>query len=86
MQDDGALAPGKKLPAGDLLMAGLKHVTELDRWKKDDGASFVFFESHPNSASGKAGREYRHFMCSTAKHSMHIVAERGQRNICQVPY
>lgn len=70
--------------AGKALMAGLHRVTELDRWKRDDGASFVFFEPHPASADEKSGTEYRQFMCSTAKLSMHIVAERGQRNVCQV--
>ena len=84
VEGDGAVRPGKRLLAGEALMAGLQRVTELDRWKKDDGASFVFFEPHPTSADEKSGAEYRQFMCSTTKHSMHIVAERGQRNICQV--
>ena len=85
VKGDGAGRPGKRLLAGEALMAGLHRVTELDRWKKDDGASFVFFEPHPISADELSGTEYRQFMCSIAKHSMHIVGERGQRNICQVP-
>ena len=45
----------------------------------------MFFEPHPAAIDEESGTEYRQFMCSTAKRSMHIVAERGQRNICQVP-
>jgi hypothetical protein len=54
------------------------------RWQRNGGADFVFYDPHPGFTDGSAEREYYRLICDTFQHAMHIVVERGQRNICQV--
>ena len=65
-------------------MKGLQALTKTDRWKKNDGSDFVFFDPHPGFTDGTSDKEFKTLMCHTSKKSMHIVVERGQINICPV--
>ena len=54
------------------------------RWQRGNGADFVFYDPHPGFTDGTAEKEYYRLICDTFQHAMHIVVERGQRNICKV--
>ena len=71
-------------PAGDWLIALYYSMLNTTRWQRQHGADFVFYDPHPGFVDGSAEEHYYNILCDTAQHSMHIVAERGQRNICQV--
>lgn len=66
------------------MMKGLQAMLKTDRWKKNSGADFVFFDPHPGFTDGKSDKDFKQLMCHTSKNSMHIVVERGQINICPV--
>ncbi len=66
------------------MMKGLQALVKTDRWKKNDGSDFVFFDPHPGFTDGTSDKEFKTLMCHTSKKSMHIVVERGQINICPV--
>lgn len=55
------------------------------RWQRSKGADFVFYDPHPGFTDGSVEKNYYTLICDTFQHAMHIVVERGQRNICQVP-
>ena len=55
----------------------------MPRWKRSEGADFVLYDPHPGFATGRAEMPIIDMMCNTFRHSMHIVAERSQRNVCQ---
>ncbi len=69
---------------GEWMMKGLQALVKTDRWKKNDGSDFVFFDPHPGFTDGTSDKEFKTLMCHTSKKSMHIVVERGQINICPV--
>ena len=69
---------------GEWTMKGLQALVKTDRWKKNDGADFVFFDPHPGFTDGTSDKDFKTLMCHTSKNSMHIVVERGQINICPV--
>ena len=54
------------------------------RWQRSNGADFVFYDPHPGFTDGSAEKPYYSLVCDTFRHAMHIVVERGQRNICPV--
>ena len=54
------------------------------RWQRHNGADFVFYDPHPGFADGSAEQPYHELLCNDFQHAMHIVVERGQRNVCQV--
>ncbi len=56
------------------------------RWQRSNGADFVFYDPHPGFTDGTAEKEYYRLICDTFQHAMHIVVERGQRNICKVSF
>ena len=56
----------------------------MRRWQRSNGADFVFYDPHPGFTDGTAEKEYYRLICDTFQHAMHIVVERGQRNICKV--
>ena len=66
------------------MMKGLQAMLKTERWKRNDGADFVFFDPHPGFTDGKSDKDFKQLMCHTSKNSMHIVVERGQINICPV--
>ena len=82
----GYVPTDQESEAGKHFMAGYKAVTQLDRWKVNDGADFVFFDPHQGFTDGTSDSEFKKFLCQTSKNSMHIVSERGQLNLCQVLY
>ena len=55
----------------------------MPRWKRSEGADFVFYDPHPGFATGRAEMPVIDMICNTFRHSMHIIAERSQRNVCQ---
>ena len=55
----------------------------MPRWKRHDGADFVFYDPHPGFTTGRAEMPVLDMWCNTFRHAMHIVAERSQRNVCQ---
>ena len=65
------------------LLCTLQALIQMPRWKKKDGADFVFYDPHPGFATGRAEMPIIDMACNTFKHSMHIIAERSQRNVCQ---
>lgn len=71
---------------GDWTMKGYHALIKTERWKKNDGADFVFFDPHPGFTDGTSDKDFKILMCETSKKSMHIVVERGQINICQVAH
>lgn len=80
----GSVSHEKESEAGERLIKGFKSVAQLDRWQQNKGADFVFFDPHPGFTDGKSDLEFKRYTCDVMRHSMHIVAERGQRNICKV--
>lgn len=80
---------GRKMPkeeseAGNWLIAGYHAMLNTSRWQRSKGADFVFYDPHPGFTDGSAEKHYYMLICDTFQHAMHIVVERGQRNICQV--
>lgn len=69
---------------GDWTIKGYHALVKTDRWKKKDGADFVWFDPHPGFTDGTSDKPFKELMCHTSKKSMHIVVERGQINICPV--
>ena len=65
-------------------MKGYHALIKTERWKKNAGADFVFFDPHPGFTDGTSDKDFKTFMCHTSSKSMHIVVERGQINICPV--
>ena len=52
--------------AGDYLVAAYEALTALPRWQRNNGADFVFYESHPGFAAGQAAAPFRHeFRCAS---------------------
>ena len=80
----GAVDHDKESEAGERLIKGLNSLVQLDRWKQNDGADFVYYDPHPGFTDGTADVKFKNYVCDVMKHSMHIVVERGQRNICKV--
>ncbi|BDA44690.1 hypothetical protein COCOBI_06-1680 [Coccomyxa sp. Obi] len=79
---------GRKMPkeeseAGNWLIAGYHAMLNTSRWQRSKGADFVFYDPHPGFTDGSAEKHYYMLICDTFQHAMHIVVERGQRNICQ---
>ncbi|CAK0785134.1 hypothetical protein CVIRNUC_008340 [Coccomyxa viridis] len=68
---------------GDHLLKGYQAIVQMPRWKRSEGADFVFYDPHPGFATGRAEMPIIDMMCNTFRHSMHIIAERSQRNVCQ---
>ena len=58
-------------------------IIQMPRWKRKDGADFIFYDPHPGFATGRAEMPVIDMMCNRFKNAMHIVAERSQRNVCQ---
>ena len=56
---------------------------QTPRWKRHDGADFVFYDPHPGFTTGRAEMPVLDMWCNTFRRAMHIVAERSQRNVCQ---
>lgn len=80
---------GRKMPqeqslAGDWLMALYGSMLNTMRWQKNKGADFVFYDPHPGFTDGSVERAYYDMLCDDFQHAMHMVVERGQRNICKV--
>jgi hypothetical protein len=80
---------GRKMPkeasqAGDWLIALYGSMLNTSRWQRSNGADFVFYDPHPGFTDGSAEQLYYKLLCDDFQHAMHIVVERGQRNICQV--
>ena len=65
-------------------MKGYHALVKSERWKRNNGADFVFFDPHPGFTDGTSDKAFKKLMCQTSKDSMHIVVERGQVNICPV--
>ncbi len=82
----GYVPTDQESEAGKHFMAGYKALTQLDRWKVNDGADFVFFDPHQGFTDGTSDSEFKEFLCQTSKKSIHIVSERGQLNLCEVLY
>ena len=61
----------------------MQAIVQMPRWKRSEGADFVFYDPHPGFATGRAEMPIIDMMCNTFRHSMHIIAERSQRNVCQ---
>ena len=58
-------------------------LVQTPRWKRHEGADFVFYDPHPGFTTGRAEMPVLDMWCSTFRRGMHIVAERSQRNVCQ---
>ena len=84
MHSDGPKDQKTKSEAGEWLMKGYHALVKTERWKRNKGADFVFFDPHPGFTDGTSDRAFKKMMCQTSKDSMHIVVERGQVNICPV--
>ena len=80
----GRKMPEEVSPAGDWLMALYSSMLNASRWQRKRGADFVFYDPHPGFADGSAEEPYHKLLCDDFQHAMHIVVERGQRNVCQV--
>ena len=66
------------------MMKGYHALVKTERWKRNNGADFVFFDPHPGFTDGTSDKAFKKLMCQTSKEAMHIVVERGQVNICPV--
>ena len=80
---------GRKMPkesseAGDWLIALYGSMLNTSRWQRSNGVDFVFYDPHPGFTDGSAEQLYYKLLCNDFQHAMHIVVERGQRNICKV--
>ena len=73
-----------KSEGGEWLMKGYHALVKTERWKRNNGADFVFFDPHPGFTDGTSDKAFKKLMCQTSKEAMHIVVERGQVNICPV--
>ncbi len=76
--------PEEVSPAGEWLMALYYSMLNTTRWQRQNGADFVFYDPHPGFTDGSVEKAYYKLLCDDFQHAMHIVVERGQRNICQV--
>ena len=56
---------------GEWMMKGLQALVKTDRWKKNDGSDFVFFDPHPGFTDGTSDKEFKTLKCHTSKKSMH---------------
>lgn len=84
MHTRGRKLPNEDSPAGNWLIAGYHAMLNTSRWQRSKGADFVFYDPHPGFTDGTVEKDYYMLICDTFQHAMHIVVERGQRNICQV--
>ena len=80
----GRKLPDEISPAGEWLLAAYRSMLKSSRWQRSNGADFVFYDPHPGFTDGSAEKAYYNMICDTFQHAMHIVVERGQRNICPV--
>lgn len=80
----GRKMPEEASPAGDWLMALYGSMLSSSRWQRNQGADFVFYDPHPGFTDGSVEAAYYKMLCDDFQHAMHIVVERGQRNICKV--
>lgn len=80
----GRKLPNEHSPAGDWLISAYYSMLNTSRWQRTKGADFVFYDPHPGFTDGSVEKNYYTLICDTFQHAMHIVVERGQRNICQV--
>ena len=85
MHTQGRKHAYQESPAGNHLIAGYHAMLNTSRWQRSKGADFVFYDPHPGFTDGSVEKNYYTLICDTFQHAMHIVVERGQRNICQVP-
>ncbi|CAK0784428.1 hypothetical protein CVIRNUC_007632 [Coccomyxa viridis] len=79
----GRKMPEEASPAGDWLMALYGSMLSSSRWQQNQGADFVFYDPHPGFTDGSVEAAYYKMLCDDFQHAMHIVVERGQRNICK---
>ena len=84
MHSNGPKDQVSKSEGGEWLMKGYHALVKTERWKRNTGADFVFFDPHPGFTDGTSDKAFKKLMCQTSKDSMHIVVERGQVNICPV--
>ncbi len=80
----GRKLPEEVSPAGEWLMPLYYSMLNTTRWQRQNGADFVFYDPHPGFTDGTVESAYYKLLCDDFQHAMHIVVERGQRNICQV--
>lgn len=67
-------------------LQGWTALTQLARWKKNNGRDFIFYDSHPGFVAGHSAPTFTGMYCNEFRHATHIVVERAQRNICLVSF
>ena len=82
---NGRVKPeGSPSYAGDILIRAYNAMLKSALWQRNNGSDFIFYDPHPGFADGAAESQFLDIMCNAARSSIHIVAETGQRNTCQV--
>lgn len=59
-----------------------EQILASDRWKKNHGADFVFYDPHPGFRNGWAGLQIRDKYCTNFMNATMLVVDKPMRTVC----